>query len=136
MRLAIALLFGAIVGWEREIQDKPAGLRTHMLVSLGAALIVQVPIQLGIAQGNPDAFTRVLAGVATGVSFLGAGAIIRESGGSNRAQVRGLTTAAAIWVSAALGVIAGCGLWLMGLMGVSLTWLVLWFLKKIEKAHH
>jgi putative Mg2+ transporter-C (MgtC) family protein len=106
-----------------------------MLVSLGAALIVQVPIQLGIAQGNPDAFSRVLAGVATGISFLGAGAIIRESGDSNRAQVRGLTTAAAIWVSAALGVIAGCGLWIMGLMGVALTWLVLWFLKKIEKAH-
>jgi putative Mg2+ transporter-C (MgtC) family protein len=134
-RLAIALLFGAIVGWEREIQDKPAGLRTHMLVSLGAALIVQVPIQLGIAKESPDAFSRVLQGVVSGVGFLGAGAIIRESERANRAKVRGLTTAAAIWVSAGLGIIAGCGLWVMGAMGVIFAWLILWLFKKIEQMH-
>lgn len=134
LRLVVALLLGAVVGWEREIHDKPAGLRTHTLVSLGAALIVQIPIQLGIAQVSPDAFTRVLQGVISGIGFLGAGAIIRETKDSERSKVRGLTTAAAIWVSAALGIIAGCGLWVMGVMGVGFVWLILWLFKKIERS--
>ncbi len=134
LRLILALFFGAIVGWEREVHNKPAGLRTHMLVSLGSALIVLIPIQLGIVIEDANAFSRVIQGVLTGIGFLGGGAIIHESSESRRGNVnvKGLTTAAAIWIAAALGIIAGCGLWEMGLMGVSLTWIVLWVLKKFE----
>lgn len=131
-----AIAFGAAVGWERELQDKPAGLRTHVLVSLGAALIVQIPIQLGIAEGNPNAFSRIIQGIATGIGFLGAGEIVnetKESGSSKGYRVRGLTTAAAIWVSAALGMVAACGLWQLGLMGVGFAWLVLRGFKILEK---
>jgi len=135
-RLALSLIFGAAVGWERELQDKPAGLRTHMLVSLGAALILQIPIQLGIAQEDANAFSRIIQGIATGIGFLGAGEIVTQKKPSNSSdsyRVRGLTSAAAIWVSAALGMVAACGLWKMGLMGIAFAWLVLRAFKILER---
>lgn len=133
-RLCTALLIGAIIGLERQIRHKPAGLRTHMLVSFGAALFVLIPLQISTAQEGRDAISRVIQGVAAGIGFLGAGEILRESQEvSKLAQIRGLTSAAAIWVCAALGIAAGCGLWQMGLIGAVLSLLVLSFFKRFEK---
>lgn len=135
-RLSMALLVGAIVGLERQIRHKPAGLRTHMLVSFGAALFVLIPLQISTAQEGRDAISRVIQGIAAGIGFLGAGEILHQSQeSSNLAQVRGLTSAAAIWVCAALGVAAGCGLWQMGLIGAVLSLVVLSVFKKFEKRH-
>lgn len=133
-RLSVALIVGAIIGLERQIRHKPAGLRTHMLVSLGSALFVLIPLQIVTVQESRDAISRVVQGIAAGVGFLGAGEILRESQQAlSLAQVRGLTSAAAIWVCAALGIAAGCGLWQTGLIGAVLSLLVLSLLKKFEK---
>ena len=133
-RLGLALLFGAIIGWEREAREKPAGLRTHLLVSLGTALFVLVPIQVGAAQVSPDSLSRVIQGIIAGVGFLGAGEILRESqpGEDNRFRIRGLTSAAAIWVSAALGLCAGCGLWFLGAIAALIALIILKLFKKLE----
>ncbi len=134
LRLILALLIGAIVGWNREVTGKPAGLRTHMLVSFGSALYVMVPIQLAGNRPNPDAVSRVIQGVATGIGFLGAGEILRQSDNqAGRIRIRGLTSAAAIWVSAALGVCIGSGLWQIGLIGSLLALVTLSSVKKLER---
>ncbi len=134
LRLSLALLVGAVIGWDRQIRGKPAGLRTHMLVSLGAALLVLIPIQLGEAQRSPDAISRVIQGIAAGVGFLGAGEILRESQArTEKVKIRGLTSAAAIWVSAALGIVVGCGLWVSGLIGAFMAWFILSGVKKLEE---
>lgn len=131
-RLFLSLLFGGIVGWERELRNKPAGFRTHMIVSFGAALFVLVPIVLGIAKDG-DSIARIIQGVASGVGFLGGGEIIRASGDQSEGiRVRGLTSAAAIWTSAGLGVAAGCGLWQLGLIGALFSFFILRTLKKVE----
>mgnify|MGYP002777003682 CR=1 FL=1 len=132
-RLILSLIVGAIIGLERQLRRKPAGLRTHMLVSFGSAIFVLIPLELGAAQQNFDAVSRVIQGVAAGIGFLGAGEILRESQPDGRSMpVRGLTSAAAIWVSAGLGVAAGCGLWQLGLIGAFLSWLVLSIFKIFE----
>lgn len=122
VRLLIAALVGAGIGWNRFQAGKPAGVGTHALVALGSALFVSIPIQMSPEHGT-DAFTRVIQGIATGVGFLGAGEIFRDAGGGNR--VHGLTSAAAIWVTAALGIVAGCG---SGVLMASATALVLFVL--------
>ncbi|AFY32422.1 MgtC/SapB family protein [Calothrix sp. PCC 7507] len=135
-RLCIALLIGAIIGVERQISHKPAGLRTHMLVSLGSALFTLIPLQTSGSQPSVDAISRVIQGIAAGVGFLGAGEIFRQSSQeSQELKIHGLTSAAAVWVSAALGIAAGCGLWQLGLIGASLTFVVLNVFKKLEKRH-
>lgn len=103
LRLTVAAVLGGILGYEREHKGKAAGIRTHMLVSLGAALFVLIPQQAGVP---PAELTRVLQGLVAGVGFLGAGAIVK---GANDADVKGLTTAAGIWMTAAIGVAAGIG---------------------------
>ncbi|QIR39195.1 MgtC/SapB family protein [Tolypothrix sp. PCC 7910] len=133
-RLCIALLSGAIIGLERQLRHKPAGLRTHMLVSLGSALFTLIPLYTDGMQANADALSRVIQGIAAGIGFLGAGEILRESSNeSQRAEVHGLTSAAAIWVSAALGIAAGCNLWQLSLTGAALTFLVLNLFKVLER---
>ncbi|BAY12406.1 MgtC/SapB family protein [Calothrix sp. NIES-2098] len=133
-RLFIALLSGAIIGLERERRHKPAGLRTHMLVSLGSAIFTVIPLYTVELKPSADALSRVIQGIAAGVGFLGAGEILRESSQeSQRSEVHGLTSAAAVWVSAALGIAAGCGLWQLGLIGALLTFLVLYVFKRFEK---
>ena len=127
LRLGIALIAGAIIGLERETKDKPAGLRTNMLVSFGSALIVLVPIEIGAAQKNLDVLGRAISGVVSGVGFIGGGTILRQS------KVKGLTSAAAVWVSAALGIAVGCGLWLLGLIGALITLIILRLVDKWEK---
>jgi putative Mg2+ transporter-C (MgtC) family protein len=132
LRLGVALLAGAIIGLDRELKQKPAGLRTNMLVSFGSAFFVIVPIELDFAQKNADAFSRVLQGIITGVGFVGAGVILHDSKTATGMKVKGLTTAAAIWISSALGVAIGCGLWQLGLVGAVVSWLTLSLMKQLE----
>ena len=132
-RLFLALLIGAVIGLERELRRKPAGLRTHMLVSFGSAIFVLIPLQLTTIQSHPETISRVVQGIAAGVGFLGAGEIVRESSQqSQRLEIHGLTSAAAIWVSASLGIAAGCGLWQLGLVGAIMTFAVLNVFKRLE----
>lgn len=103
LRLLVAAALGGLLGYEREKQGKSAGVRTHMLVAIGAALFVLIPQQAGASTAD---LTRVLQGLIAGVGFLGTGAIIL---GTKQVETRGLTTAAGIWVTAAIGVAAGMG---------------------------
>lgn len=103
IRLTVAVSLGAMLGYERESVGASAGLRTHMLVSLGSALFVLVPLQAGMAITD---LSRVLQGVTAGIGFIGAGAILKQE---NENQITGLTTAAGLWLTAAVGVAAGMG---------------------------
>ena len=103
LRLLVAAALGGLLGYERESQGKSAGVRTHMLVAIGAALFVLIPQQTGASTAD---LTRVLQGLIAGVGFLGAGAIIL---GTKQVETQGLTTAAGIWVTAAIGAAAGMG---------------------------
>lgn len=102
IRLAVAVIVGGLVGYEREASGQAAGLRTHMLVALGAAIFVLVPLQAGIPLVD---MSRVIQGVVAGIGFLGAGAIIKMKDN----EIKGLTTAASIWLTAAIGVACGLG---------------------------
>lgn len=103
LRLLVAAVLGGLLGYERERQGKSAGGRTHMLVAMGAALFVLIPQQAGASGAE---LSRVLQGIVAGVGFLGAGAIFM---GTKEVETRGLTTAAGIWVTAAVGMAAGMG---------------------------
>ena len=105
VRLLMAALLGGILGFEREQKGKAAGVRTHMLVALGAALFVLVPQMSG---SQADAMSRVVQGVIAGIGFLGAGTILKNTEG-DEGHVKGLTTAAGLWMTAAIGVSAGLG---------------------------
>lgn len=105
-RLALSALLGGLVGVEREMHHQPAGLRTHMIVSLGACLMMMVSIHMGDLSANRSDPGRIAAQVVAGVGFLGAGAIMRSG-----LSVRGLTTAACLWTVAGIGLAAGCGYW-------------------------
>jgi len=119
-RLMLATAFGLAIGVNRERLGKPAGLRTHGLVALGAAVLTVVGLLLGI--GDASAAGRVLQGIVAGVGFIGAGVIMH---GHDEKSVHGLTTAAAIWVAAAVGIAAGAGLWRTGLAALIITLVVL-----------
>jgi putative Mg2+ transporter-C (MgtC) family protein len=131
-RLTLASLIGGVIGLNRQITGKAAGLRTHMLVSLGSALFVTILLELETVS-TTDAISRAIQGVATGIGFLGAGEIVHQSMSSGKPKIKGLTTAAAIWVTAALGMAVGCGLWQVGLMGMMLALLILSGAKQIER---
>lgn len=105
IRLVIAALLGGILGFEREHKGKAAGVRTHMLVCMGAALFVLVP---RLAGADDAALSRVVQGIVAGIGFLGAGTILKGEKLST-AQVKGLTTAAGLWMTAAIGIAAGMG---------------------------
>jgi putative Mg2+ transporter-C (MgtC) family protein len=123
LRLAAATAIGCVIGINREMKGKPAGLRTHALVTLGAALITMMSIQQSISESvaGADALSRVIQGIITGIGFLGAGVIIRDEVG----HVRGLTTAATIWVGASLGIACGAGYWIGVITTVSLVLIIL-----------
>ena len=104
LAIVLAVVLGAAVGLERELSGKAAGLRTNILICLGAALFTLISRQM--AEGNGGSITRIAAQVVTGVGFLGAGAIIQDRGG-----VHGLTTAATIWLVASIGMACGAGLY-------------------------
>ena len=124
LRLLLAAGLGAAIGIERELRRKPAGLRTNILIALGSALFTTVSIQFALVSGTPD---RVAAQIVTGVGFLGAGAILRS--GRN---VHGMTTAATIWVNAAVGMAAGAGEYAMASVATAITLVVLGVLPPIE----
>lgn len=132
MRMALAVLAGSVLGWERQMGRHPAGLRTHMLVSLGAAAYTIAGTYGVSGFGTVQDAGRVAAQIVTGVGFLGAGTIWRTSGDGG--VIRGLTTAASIWVAAAIGMLAGFGLyWLAGGTAV-LSFVVLRLIKGAERA--
>lgn len=103
VRVLVAAVLGGIIGWEREQKGRAAGLKTHILVAVGSALFVLAPSLAGVSEGDN---TRVMQGIVSGIGFLGAGAILRSRDNS---RVEGLTTAASIWMTAAIGMAAGIG---------------------------
>jgi putative Mg2+ transporter-C (MgtC) family protein len=103
IRLLMAALLGGILGFEREQRGKAAGIKTHMLVAIGSALFVLIPQQAGLSEAE---LSRVMQGIIAGIGFLGAGAILK---GHGEKDLKGLTTAAGIWLTAAIGVAAGLG---------------------------
>lgn len=112
--LVLAIVFGAIVGFEREVAHKPAGLRTHMLVCFGSCLFTTVSLDFSI---DP---ARIASGIVTGIGFIGAGAIIAE-----RDKVVGITTAASLWVTAAIGLTIGVGNYILAAIATLLVFLIL-----------
>lgn len=125
-RLILAALLGGVLGFEREVRQKSAGLRTNMLIAIGAALFTIMSIELGQPEGADP--TRVAAQIVTGIGFLGAGAILRTDGG-----IHGLTTAATIWVNAAVGVAAGGGEYQLAFIATAVTLVVLLVLQPLER---
>ncbi len=136
IRLVAAVVLAGLIGLEREIRGRPAGLRTHMLVSLGAAgfLLVGYEIMFSTAVGDPSARidpTRIVEGVIGGIGFLGAGSIIR-SGGS----IHGITTGAAIWIAGAIGVACATGNVVLASLVTALALIIVyvlgWFANRIQ----
>src|SRR5215204_4571407 len=119
VRLIAATVFGAIVGMQRERAGKPAGLRTHMLVCLGTAVVVLACSGAGM---NLDGLSRVIQGIVTGIGFVGAGSILKIT---EQRDIQGLTTAAGLWMTAAIGVTCGLGSLGIALIGTALTLIIL-----------
>lgn len=119
IRLILAAALGGLLGYDRERAGKPAGLRTYMLVSLGAALFVLIPQHAGMSEAD---VSRVIQGVVAGIGFLGAGAIVK---GSREEDIQGLTTAAGIWLTAAVGIAAGLGRESSAILGAILAFFIM-----------
>jgi len=119
VRVIAATVLGAIVGIEREKAGKPAGLRTHMLVSLGTAVVVLACAGSGM---DADGLSRVIQGIVTGIGFIGAGSILKLS---DQRDIKGLTTAAGLWMTAAIGVAVGLGSLGLALIGTLFTLIIL-----------
>lgn len=132
LRILAAALFGGLIGLERDIHGRPAGLRTHLLVSMGAAIFMILShLTAGTAAGQQMADpARIAAQIVTGIGFLGAGAIIKEG-----VNVRGLTTAACLWTAAAVGMTAGAGYLLMALVTTAIALFSLIGLKSLERLY-
>jgi len=130
-RLLLATLFGALIGLNREREGKPAGLRTHALVALGAATLVIIGLLLQTTDAAAPG--RVLQGIVAGVGFIGAGVILHRQ---DTRGVEGLTTAAAIWIVAAIGVATGAGLWRMAASVVGLALVLLVVGERIDRWVH
>lgn len=135
IRLLLATLLGGLIGLERELHGRPAGFRTHLMVALGAALYMGVSLHFyqvyGSLSGNLAVRVdpgRVAAQIVVGIGFLGAGAIIREN-----ASVRGLTTAACLWVAAAIGTACGAGMLLIAVVVTAISLVSLLVLKRVEE---
>lgn len=128
-RLILAVVLGGLIGLERELRRCTAGLRTHILVAMGSCLIMLISLYVfdiykDKVAGDP---ARIAAGVITGIGFLGAGAIIRSG-----ADIRGLTTAASLWIVAAVGLGVGCGFYLGSTFAAIIAFLVLFVLRYLE----
>lgn len=126
IRLIAATMLGAIVGFEREWAGKPAGLRTHALVSLGTAVSVVAGSAFGMSS---DGLSRVIQGIVTGIGFIGAGSILKRN---EEQDIKGLTTAAGVWMTAAIGVTAGLGLLGVALLSTLLAVIILALVGAIE----
>ncbi|MGH7628451.1 MAG: MgtC/SapB family protein [Gemmatimonadales bacterium] len=122
LRLCAAVVVGAVIGLNRDLRDRPAGVRTHALVGLGSAIVMVTAVDLPGDPVQAAALARAMQGVLTGIGFIGAGVILHQPDGRT---VLGLTTAATIWVTAALGLACGLGRWMLVATGITLTLVVL-----------
>src|SRR5678816_52266 len=127
LRVIAATLLGAVVGFERERAGKPAGFRTHILVSLGTAIVV---LACAGSQMSMDGLSRVIQGIVTGIGFIGAGSILELD---QQRHIQGLTTAAGLWMTAAIGVACGLGTIGLALIATVMTLIVLGVLRAIEQ---
>jgi putative Mg2+ transporter-C (MgtC) family protein len=126
LRVVTATLLGAVVGFEREKAGKPAGFRTHILVSLGTAIVV---LSCAGSRMDIDGLSRVIQGIVTGIGFIGAGSILKIN---EEREIQGLTTAAGLWMTAAIGIACGLGTIGLALIATGMTLIVLWVLRVIE----
>jgi putative Mg2+ transporter-C (MgtC) family protein len=126
-RLGVAALLGGLIGIEREWMGKAAGLRTHMTVALGCAAFMLVAME---SSTDPDNTSRAIQGIAAGIGFIGAGTILKRS---EQEDIKGLTTAAAIWLTAASGAAAGAGHGWIAFIGVSIAFLILSIFAGIDR---
>jgi putative Mg2+ transporter-C (MgtC) family protein len=126
-RLLVAALLGGLLGWERSRAGKAAGLRTHMLVALGAAVFTIAPIEAGMSVSD---LSRVFQGIAAGIGFIGAGAILKVA---SEREIHGLTTAAGIWLTAAVGMAVGAGRVWLPLIAVAIALVVLASVGYVER---
>jgi putative Mg2+ transporter-C (MgtC) family protein len=127
VRLLAAAILGGVLGIERQYEHKSAGMRTHMLVALGSALFMAAPMLGGV---GAEHMTRVIQGIATGIGFVGGGTILKLT---DQNEVRGLTTAANIWLAAAVGVAVGGGWLVPAVLGTVLALVILYFLGRVER---
>ena len=127
VRLALAVALAAVIGYERELRGTAAGLRTHMMVGLGVALLVATTSE---SHMEPAEVSRVIQGIVAGIGFLGAGAIIKQDG---KEQVKGLTTAASIWTTAAIATAAGLGREATAIVATILAIVILALLLRLER---
>lgn len=130
IRLIAATILGAAIGYERETAGKAAGLRTHVLVTLGTCVFVLAGLGYGM---NSDGLSRVIQGIVTGIGFIGAGSILKLD---DERRIHGLTTAAGIWMAAAVGVAVGLGELGLAILATIVSLIVLIVLKKLEPANH
>jgi putative Mg2+ transporter-C (MgtC) family protein len=140
LRLGSATLIGSLIGLNRDLHGKPTGVRTLGLVGLGSALIVLGVVNLATeGSADPNALSRVIQGVLTGIGFLGAGVIFHNSGSNPHdafPRIQGLTTAACVWLTACAGMICGLGQWKLLVVALPLLLLVLIFGGPFEQAIH
>jgi putative Mg2+ transporter-C (MgtC) family protein len=129
LRLSIAIVLGGVLGVERQLRGRWAGIRTHMMVSLGAAIFTLAAITT--APNDSNEVTRVIQGIAAGIGFLGAGTILKLS---TEIEVKGLTTASSIWLAAALGTVAGMGEYALATASGLMSVLVLVILRPLTKS--
>jgi putative Mg2+ transporter-C (MgtC) family protein len=127
VRLLASLLAGGVIGYQRQRAGKAAGLRTHIIVCFGTTLFMLAGSDTGMGE---DGLSRIVQGLATGIGFLGAGAIMKMEGTN---QIRGLTTAAGIWLTCAIGIVIGLGRIVLAAAAVLLAWVVLALVVKIEQ---
>lgn len=127
LRLFVSMGIGAVIGLQREITHKPAGLRTHMLVGLGTALLLIAASESGMSTAD---LSRIIQGLITGIGFLGGGAILKLT---QEREIHGLTTAAGIWMTAAAGAAAGLGQIAVALVGTAFALVILIFIHRLEK---
>jgi putative Mg2+ transporter-C (MgtC) family protein len=130
-RLILAVVLGGALGYERQRHGKVAGVRTHMLVSLGSALFVLSALEAGAAPGD---VTRVVQGIATGIGFVGAGAILKLSE-QGHMHVVGLTTASTVWIAAAVGMAVGAGRFWLPVFATALCLAILVIIGRLEPQH-
>jgi putative Mg2+ transporter-C (MgtC) family protein len=135
LRLTLAALCGIAIGFNRDSKEKPAGMRTLGLAALAAAVVAVTATSLPEVAGHPDAFSRVaqgaFQGVLAGVGFIGAGVVLHGAGA--RPNVHGVTTAATVWLAAALGLACGFGLWQVAVAGLGLAFAILLVAKPVER---
>lgn len=135
LRLVASVLIGGLIGLDRNLRGKPTGIRTLGLVSLGACLLTMAGMNLltDHGQADPSSVSRVIQGLITGIGFLGAGVIVHENGSD---RVRGLTTAASIWITAILGILCGMGAWQIASVALVIVFLLFVVGKRLERAVH